>query len=94
MRARLVERTNIPSTSAPDSKRMVVKLAASIAVWWSAARHKRELPAKASSANDIRLIKRIRDKSAPGDMIPFELVEVMLCLAAVLRQRIRCIARL
>lgn len=41
------------STNAPDDKRIVVKLAASIADAPSARRHKTEFAAKAKSASDV-----------------------------------------
>jgi hypothetical protein len=43
---------------APDIKRAVVKLAASMLVCFNARRHSSELPAKASMAKDTRLTSR------------------------------------
>src|SRR5258708_2397179 len=46
------------STSAPEASRMVVKLAASIAVSRSAMRQSSELPANASMANTVSRVTR------------------------------------
>ena len=45
--------TSKASTSAPEARRMLVKLAASTGVWRSARRHSSELPANASMARVV-----------------------------------------
>jgi hypothetical protein len=51
--------TMIHNIAAPETKRIVVKLAASIVVYLSAARQSNELPANATIANTVRMITRI-----------------------------------
>jgi len=51
------------NTSAPETMRMVVKLAASIAGALSAARHNSELPAKAIMASTVKTAVRAIDIS-------------------------------
>jgi hypothetical protein len=50
--------TTSHNISAPEIKRIVMKLAASMPVCLSAARHSSELPAKAIMASDVRTIMR------------------------------------
>ena len=59
--------TTSHSISAPEINRIVVKLAASMPVCFSAARHSRELPANAIMASEVRKIRRGKGiESFPG----------------------------
>src|SRR5258706_14835084 len=49
------------SAMAPDNTRIDVKVAGSIAVYFNAIRHRRELPAKAIIASDVRIKTRVRE---------------------------------
>ena len=53
-------RTTTHSASAPDTIRMSVKLAASMAVCFSAMRQSKEFAAKASIANSVKVNTRAR----------------------------------
>ena len=54
-------RTMIQSIIAPESKRIIVKLAASIPVFFRAMRQSSELPAKAIMVRDVRANIRAGD---------------------------------
>jgi hypothetical protein len=56
-------RTINQSISAPDSRRMVVKLAASMLVFLSARRHSSELLANANIASNVSVTRRAEDIS-------------------------------